>query len=738
MIESITMKQCATYDSNGVTIENCQKINFIYGPNGSGKSTISNYLQNTLDTMYSHCNVQWKNDIEAELVVYNRNFREHNFKGDIAGVFTLGAATIKDIQHLEELKAEQAKRLSELKNRKNALQIKNEELINCKDKFKETVWNVILKDNENDFQEAFAGFRSKKDKFRDAVIQKYNTKHNSSETRETLKKRANTLYSSKPENCNPILLDVDDLTNKLSAIETDVVWNKIIIGNDDVPIASLINFLNNADWVNRGRAFIQDSEYCPFCQQKTINNEFIDQLNNFFSGEYEANTKRINSAKMQYQAFTEQLLADLKSIPTDDEFIKISGIDVVQCESKIQLLTSLFLSNLSEMVSKEKEPSIRITLKSSKEAIEEFKSLILFANHNIASHNKMVQNYNAEKDKLSDDIWTFLLDINEALIEGYLNDLKKFDKAINGIREGINSFENEIKKLEDEIIEAGKNITSVQPTVDEINRSLKAYGFDNFEIVPSVNNKNSYQIKRPDGTLATNTLSEGEETFISFLYFLQLAKGATDISKVSARKVLIIDDPICSLDSTILYIVSTMVKDLIFQVKSGQADVEQLFILTHNVFFHKEASFIDGRTQEDKDINYWVIHKDSNISRIKAYEMKNPIKTSYELLWQELKEWTSSSIVTIQNIMRRIIENYFGMLGNKKYDYVASKFETVEEQKICKSLFYWINDGSHTIPDDLYIDSYSDSVEKYNEIFKKIFIITGHEAHYKMMMGEIS
>ena len=66
-----------------------------------------------------------------------------------------------------------------------------------------------------------------------------------------------------------------------------------------------------------------------------------------------------------------------------------------------------------------------------------------------------------------------------------------------------------------------------------------------------------------DGSLVSNTLSEGEETFISFLYFMQLAFGSQDKEKVSNKKILVIDDPICSLDSNILYIVSAMIKDLI-------------------------------------------------------------------------------------------------------------------------------------------------------------------------------
>ena len=36
---------------------------------------------------------------------------------------------------------------------------------------------------------------------------------------------------------------------------------------------------------------------------------------------------------------------------------------------------------------------------------------------------------------------------------------------------------------------------------------------------------------------------------------------------------------------------------------------------------------------------------------------------------------------------------------------------------------------------DLYYDSFSSSVDKYKEIFHKIFVFSGNEAHYNMMMG---
>ncbi len=153
------------------------------------------------------------------------------------------------------------------------------------------------------------------------------------------------------------------------------------------------------------------------------------------------------------------------------------------------------------------------------------------------------------------------------------------------------------------------------------------------------------------------------------------------------------------------------------------------------MFFHKEASFVNGRTTELNDVNYWIISKDNNVSSIRSFGKVNPIKTSYELLWQELKTNTNASLVTTQNIMRRIIENYFGILGRKVDDTIIDSFPTTEEKIICRSLISWINDGSHSIPDDLYIDSYTDSVERYKIVFKEIFIKMGHEAHYNMMMS---
>jgi wobble nucleotide-excising tRNase len=56
-------------------------------------------------------------------------------------------------------------------------------------------------------------------------------------------------------------------------------------------------------------------------------------------------------------------------------------------------------------------------------------------------------------------------------------------------------------------------------------------------------------------------------------------------------------------------------------------------------------------------------------------------------------------------------------------------------RQVCASLFSWVNDGSHSAHDDLYISADESVVARYLTIFREAFNKTGHIEHYKMMMG---
>lgn len=337
-----------------------------------------------------------------------------------------------------------------------------------------------------------------------------------------------------------------------------------------------------------------------------------------------------------------------------------------------------------------------------------------------------------KEKKLYYDFWHYVRNDNKTYFDQYQERVTKYEDVISNIKDKLVAQQNDYEELEKEIKKANKNITNVQSSVDDINKMLNLYGFNNFRIVSAGNNQ--YQIQRDNGEIANSTLSEGEVTFITFLYFMQLVMGGKTAEDAQSDRVVVIDDPISSLDSMVLYVVSAIVKSLIRNIKKG-SHVKQLIILTHNIFFHKEISFVDGREKERKDYSFWIVAKKDGISKIYSYKQKNPVKSSYEMLWEDIKNWKNVSASSLQNTMRRIYETYFKVLGRMSDSSILESINNLEERNICLSLIGWINDGSHTIPDDYYIVPSDDERERYLSVFRKIFERMGHIDHYNMMMG---
>ncbi|TAG65868.1 MAG: hypothetical protein EAZ26_10095, partial [Runella slithyformis] len=61
MIKKIDIKSVATYDNQGVQLDNLKKVNFIYGANGCGKTTISNFVHDKSDQKFNNCSLTWQN-----------------------------------------------------------------------------------------------------------------------------------------------------------------------------------------------------------------------------------------------------------------------------------------------------------------------------------------------------------------------------------------------------------------------------------------------------------------------------------------------------------------------------------------------------------------------------------------------------------------------------------------------------------------------------------------------------
>jgi wobble nucleotide-excising tRNase len=306
-------------------------------------------------------------------------------------------------------------------------------------------------------------------------------------------------------------------------------------------------------------------------------------------------------------------------------------------------------------------------------------------------------------------------------------------KKIEGLEAKIAGKKDQRAALDAQLKAKEASTTSVKPTVDEINRILSSFGFTSFKLAVAGERSNMYRIVRIDGSDAAKTLSEGERSFITFLYFYHMLAGSTSATGTTVEKVVVFDDPVSSLDADVLFIVSALIRKVITDVRAGRGSVRQVFVLTHNIYFHKEVSYDRDRPASGcrNDETFWVVRKRDSFSSLHHYAF-NPVKTSYELLWEDVRD-TERANLTIQNTLRRIVENYLVVLGGWRQDAIVALF-TGRDAQICASLFSWINDGSHSAHDDIYLAADDNAVQSYLRVFEQVFERTGHVAHFRMMM----
>jgi wobble nucleotide-excising tRNase len=389
--------------------------------------------------------------------------------------------------------------------------------------------------------------------------------------------------------------------------------------------------------------------------------------------------------------------------------------------------------NLRQLDRKQKEASTQITLEDLMDVTTALTGAIAAANAEIDLHNAMVDNIKNERATLIAEIWRCLLEESKLAFADYDTSKSALDRAVAGLNASLALKRVALAQASAELTELERSITSVKPTVTEINAILKSFGFTGFSLATAGKHRNLYEIVRGDGTEAATTLSEGERSFISFLYFYHLIRGSTTTSGMNAERLIVFDDPVSSLDSDVLFIVSALIKRVLEEACQGAGVIKQVFVLTHNIYFHKEVSFDPKRGPECRaHETFWIVRKLNDASVVVGYSY-NPISTSYELLWAEVRSPDRSKI-TLQNTLRRILENYFKILGNLDKDEIVQRFEG-RDQQICGSLFSWVNDGSHSFNDDLHISLDDEIIARYLDVFRRIFEVMGHKAHFEMMIG---
>lgn len=756
MLTKITI-QDSTCFSNNLEIKSLNKVNYIYGPNGSGKTTLSNLMsrKGTISPT-----MKWDNNNPYTIKVYNRDYVRSAFSksGSEKSIFLLG----ENVQEITD-------KINELQDKINSLNknISNNEknIEECDDKLKEEknkCMNVIWKKREvlpQDVLDNMKNIKSNKGKTLDKILT----------VRNQLEEYKNdSANSDRNEGENRSLDDIDYDIRSLQGDSLPEYWDKSpdikYEGNlDDIKTivnCSLVNPTNTKigefhakyselSWIIKGIEILKNKQdhpsrqgavKCLFCSQdieesllsqiyNAVSKDYIESIDNLKHEKYvlEKFIKHIQNYKLQYEKSIAELTDNMEGV--NNLFLEI----INSCNN----INSIFDEKIKYP---EKPIDISIDISNFDNYLENLNEIVIKANEKLASVIKDRNNKKERLSELEEEAWSiFYTDILKIYIDDYIDRKNRIESDKEKKLKGKSVLEKKNADYDKSIKNLYKSAQTSEYAVERINSLLKMMQFHSFrlEMTKTVDGDGGYYLKRGNGKIADiNDLSEGERTFITFLYFLYSLEGVPEDGE-NNDVLAVIDDPISSLDSGILYAVSSLIRGLVKDIKDKNSKrVRQLILLTHNTKFLHQVTY----NNYSSSTFYKIIKlspSPNSIEKLECSGTSSPIKTSYQELWSQAGAAIQNPGVNmpwLPNVLRRILESYFTTLGTQNIADLGKNM-SYEEHIIYESLISWAHSGSHTIMDD---DPYMEGSYK-NDVwlntFKMVFEKNGHIAHYNMMLG---
>lgn len=579
-IASISLKghQCFPEGTEELPLD---RYTFIYGPNGSGKSTILREFRHEPDCVSG----------EVDLRTFDHEFirgllnLDHSFEG-VLQVIDAPEEVANRLMELTCEGGELAKAEAKFRAFNKTLEDKEEETERELQSFRGACWE-LKKMVPKELLEigAHMAVRSKK-QFADAVMARLKntdkpTLQGTQSFEEISRSLAELGEEGQPE--YPLL-------PALSAplLVPDSIWElsvKSLRPDTDSPLAALLEQLGHSDWVKKGIGFMDSCQSeCPFCQQ-SIPDDLEDKLRGLFAAEYELAVKNLQDFGELIQHFQEELDSFTDSLtPYPDAVVgdlktQIKDQKRYALELGKQLEEKLRDMTATDVFSEVKAPAdLGLVYQKASQWISEI--------------NKKRRNITAARRSIGDDVF------DRFCAEFAINEFQKYEgatsnaqKAIRNVRMKRQDAQTQLETLQQEIRELEAQTSSTAHVMNEVNSTLEALGFTRFRLIRVGDDGSRYRVVREDGELAGPTLSEGEKTLVSFLYFYHQVKNASKAGGKIQPLVVVIDDPISSLDSTTLFAVSLLCRDMIDLCKAPESRMCQFILLTHNAYFFQEVTF---------------------------------------------------------------------------------------------------------------------------------------------------
>lgn len=556
------------------------RYNVIYGWNGCGKTTLSGLLAHLQDLQnITEGKVQFEFDqglVEGMFVsqtnlppvrVFNRDFQHSNLletRNEFSPIYVIGQEDTARQKDIDSAKAD----IEQLKAELGRLEATETNAATTLRKFYEKKAKSIKESLQGGGSHRYSSYdRSKlENDLKSLTLRTAQEKKRDAQQ----KKALHAEKDAKPADAlAPLVSPVQS-----NSIQVDRVRNLL----DTEVVAQTLEELSRnpllSRWVQDGLELHRSSENCGFCggriEGERLNeltahfNESLKRLQNDLKQERDAVHALIQSVRTWSPPDETRLYEDLRTeyllAKSIFENAKNKWLATVATFDRriVQRIEAIFeCSDLEEHLGAELATQATGIV----DAVQQM-------NGAITRHNERTENFAdavaAARDKLA---WSLVAENFDEHIE-LQTDVEISSKAASEARERLSTLSMKVTRLEREMREHRRAAV-------DLNADLHSYlGRNDLEFVPE---ENGYSVRR-HGERAYH-LSEGEKTAITFLYFL---KTLEDQSFDMVNGIVVVDDPVSSLDANALF-------SAFAYMKNRTEKSAQLFILTHNYSFFRQV-----------------------------------------------------------------------------------------------------------------------------------------------------
>lgn len=651
-------------------------INIFYGRNYSGKTSLSKIIRaletKTLSPKYENPNfsielsdssIISQNNLSAfahPIHVYNSDFIRENLKfihDENANIesfsVTLGGENQQVLDRIQQLKNELG---SNEEICKSALYLdihnKANEVQNAKTNHQNKVRDLDKKlsdkatrnsDSIKNQHERFGNIRYDKRSLEADISE---VLHNNYQQLNLMQIELfeNTVRQRKlsaPPELSPYTLNFSSLITSTN----DIL--KSVVGSSD-KIDELKNNPSLNSWAQIGHPLHNDRTTCAFC-----NNEISDQRRKELANHFDEETDKLRDRISKGIKYLDKLLSNSPLNISFDmtNYYQQYHPELSQLQTNLQNAFAKQKSSIEllkkSLEDKDKKLFSELSIEHPQDHSTEIKTILerisQIRTECIQKNDQLYSLQNEAKNALRlDHIYLFLQSINYTQLTSDIDlafeAIAPLEIELATLQTRKTTITTEIKSEEDKLKSEGEACRRIKNILNH------DFGHQALSLEPiEANTTNGKEIKfeiQRNGTKAHN-LSEGEQSLISFCYFLAKIQDDLDQNK---KPIIWIDDPISSLDSNHIFFIFSLIEEkIVINQKFGQ-----LFISTHNLEFLKYLKRLNGKKWGN--IQFFIVKRNFDSSAIfqMPIYMKNYF-SEFNFLFHQLYLCASEENINDQN-----------------------------------------------------------------------------------------